>query len=94
MKIDRQEVERIATLAHLEFDHDGLDRMAIELSKILEYIDQLNEVVVSASSVAQPLSTPLREDEVQPSISIDAVQGNAPAFQHGFFVVPKVIGGE
>ena len=46
MKVSRDEVQRIADLAHLAFDDAGLDRMAEELTKILSYIDQLSEVDV------------------------------------------------
>ena len=41
MKIDRDEARRIATLAHLEFDDTGLERMAAEMTRILEYIESL-----------------------------------------------------
>jgi aspartyl-tRNA(Asn)/glutamyl-tRNA(Gln) amidotransferase subunit C len=37
---------------------------------------------------------PLREDEPRPSTPIELVERNAPAFAHGHFVVPKVIGGQ
>ncbi len=95
MKIDRDEVQRIAALAHLEFDEAGLERMAAELSKILTYIDQLREVDVAGfdeAAGAQP--TPMREDEPRPSLDPADIAANAPAWRDELFVVPKVIGGE
>ena len=96
MKIDRDEARRIATLAHLEFDDAGLERMASEMSKILSYIDQLNEVDVSgiADDDGVAVGTPMRDDVVRPSTDREQVAANAPAWRDGFFVVPKVIGGE
>ena len=94
MKIDLAEARRIADLAHLEFDQDGLERMAGEMTKILSYIDQLREVDIEGFEERDATVTPLREDEPQASIDREGVARNAPAWRDGFFVVPKVIGGE
>jgi aspartyl-tRNA(Asn)/glutamyl-tRNA(Gln) amidotransferase subunit C len=94
MKIDRDEARRIADLAHLEFDDAGLDRMASEMTKILTYIDQLREVDVEGFEEPDSVVTPMRADEPRESIDRELVARNAPAWRDGFFVVPKVIGGE
>lgn len=94
MNIDRDEARRIAGLAHLEFDDAGLDRMASEMTKILTYIDQLREVDVEGFEDRDATVTPLRADEVQPSLDRELVARNAPVWRDGFFEVPKVIGGE
>ena len=94
MKIDLDEARRIADLAHLEFDDAGLQRMAGEMTKILTYIDQLREVDVEGFEERDAMVTPFREDQPRPSIDREAVAANAPAWRDGFFVVPKVIGGE
>ena len=94
MDIDRDEARRVAELAHLEFDDAGLDRMASEMTKILTYIDQLREVDVEGFDDRDAAATPLRADEVQPSLDRELAARNAPAWRDGFFVVPKVIGGE
>ena len=94
MKIDRDEARRIADLAHLEFDDAGLERMAGEMTKILTYIDQLREVDVEGFEEHDVTVTPFREDEPQPSIDREQAARNAPAWRDGFFVVPKVSGGE
>jgi aspartyl-tRNA(Asn)/glutamyl-tRNA(Gln) amidotransferase subunit C len=92
MNITRDEARRIAALAHLQFDDDGLDRMAAEMTKILSYIDQLREVDLSTGkSAGATHTTPLREDVVRPGVDRDAVERNAPAWRDGHFVVPKVI---
>jgi aspartyl-tRNA(Asn)/glutamyl-tRNA(Gln) amidotransferase subunit C len=94
MKIDRDEARRVAELAHLEFDDAGLDRMASEMTKILTYIDQLREVDVEGFEERDAAATPFREDEPRPGIGRELIARNAPAWRDGFFVVPKVIGGE
>jgi aspartyl-tRNA(Asn)/glutamyl-tRNA(Gln) amidotransferase subunit C len=94
MKIDREEARRIAALAHLEFDEPSLDRMAGEMTKILTYIDQLREVDVEGFEEHDATVTPFRDDEIHQPVDRELVARNAPAWRDGFFVVPKVIGGE
>jgi aspartyl-tRNA(Asn)/glutamyl-tRNA(Gln) amidotransferase subunit C len=94
MNIDRDEARRVAGLAHLEFDDAGLDRMAAEMTKILTYIDQLREVDAAGFEERDVTVMPLREDEPRASIDREQAARNAPAWRDGFFVVPKVIGGE
>jgi aspartyl-tRNA(Asn)/glutamyl-tRNA(Gln) amidotransferase subunit C len=92
MKIDRAEARRIADLAHLEFDEAALDRMAAEMTKILTYIDQLAEVDLTGFEAAAPKEvTPMREDISHECVDRDVVEGNAPAWKDGFFVVPPVM---
>jgi aspartyl-tRNA(Asn)/glutamyl-tRNA(Gln) amidotransferase subunit C len=95
MKIDREEARRIADLAHLELTGEGLEKMAAEMTKILTYIDQLREVAVeTAASPAQVPATPMRQDVPLAPLDRELAARNAPAWRDGFFVVPKVIGGE
>jgi aspartyl-tRNA(Asn)/glutamyl-tRNA(Gln) amidotransferase subunit C len=91
MKITRDEAKRIADLAHLAFDDAALDRMAAEMTKILTYIDQLAEVEIGPDvGQASTCPTPLRDDVIA-SHPADPAR-NAPAWDGGHFVVPKVIG--
>ena len=85
----RDEVKRIADLAHLEFDDAGIERMAAEMSAILDYIDQLKEVEGLTPESAG--ATPMREDEMREGVARDDVARNAPSWRDGHFVVPKVI---
>ena len=90
MNISRDEARRIAMLAHLEFDDAELDRLAIEMTSILGYIDRLGE---SSGDGEGPVGTPalqsLREDVSR--LSGVEPERNAPRWDKGFFVVPKVI---
>lgn len=92
MKIDRNEARRIAALAHLELDDAALDRMAVEMTEILGYIDQLREADVTGFEERTSEGVmPMREDVPHEPLGRDEVARNAPEFSDGFFVVPKVI---
>lgn len=92
MKIDREEARRIADLAHLEFDDPSLDRMAAEMTKILGYIEKLRDADVEGMALhAGGEATPMRADEMRAGVTREEAERNAPAFDNGFFVVPKVI---
>ena len=90
MKIDRAEARRIADLAHLEFDDASLDRIAGEMTQILGYIEKLRDAAVVESTATED-ATPMREDIARPGVDRERVAKNAPEFENGFFIVPKVI---
>lgn len=95
MIVSRDEARRIASLARLEMDDGSLDRMAGEMTTILDYIDQLREVDLSAVTSDVPAPTPLRDDaHVREGGVTAATAENAPAWRDGLFIVPKVLGGE
>ena len=94
MKISREEARRIAGLAHLEFEEAELDAMAKGMTRILGYIDQLRDVNVEGFEETDAAVTPMRDDEPHPPLDREPVRANAPAWREGFFVVPKVIGGD
>jgi aspartyl-tRNA(Asn)/glutamyl-tRNA(Gln) amidotransferase subunit C len=91
------DVERIATLARLELTSDEVTLFATQLSAILAYADQVQQVDTSNVVVA-PLSstgTPhLRDDTAIPSLDRDVVLSQAPSADRdaGLFKVPRVIG--
>lgn len=94
MAIDAATVRRVAKLARIAAPQDRLDALAGELTAILQWIDQLNEVDVEGvepmtSAVAAVL--PLREDVVTDGEIRSRVLANAPRTRDGFFVVPKVV---
>jgi len=93
MKITLDEARRVAALASLEFSDDDLRRMAGDMSRILDYVDQIEAADVSAVA-EEGADAPVadRADEVRSSPVADEAGGNAPSMLHGHFVVPKVIG--
>jgi aspartyl-tRNA(Asn)/glutamyl-tRNA(Gln) amidotransferase subunit C len=94
MAIDENTVRKVAKLARLELPEDRAAPMAKELSGIMAWIEQLNEVDIEgvepmASAVAATL--PLRDDVVSDGGDPARVLANAPRSEDGFFVVPKVV---
>lgn len=94
MSVDKSTVSRVARLARIHIDDDRLEPMAQELTSILSWIEQLNEVDTDA---VEPLASvtghalPLRQDIVTDGNKAEAVVQNAPETTSGFFVVPKVV---
>ncbi|MEO0590801.1 MAG: Asp-tRNA(Asn)/Glu-tRNA(Gln) amidotransferase subunit GatC [Pseudomonadota bacterium] len=99
MSVTKQEVAKIAHLARINMSEDELDQMVPELNNILQWVEQLGEVDVTGiepMSAVIPNTLRLRADEVDADPQTgggkrDAVLANAPAAEHGFFGVPKVI---
>ena len=94
MALDKAAVAHIAALARIRLSEAELDSLADELSHILTWMEQLNEVDTSgvapmASVMAAGL--PMREDEVTDGGRREETLANAPRTADGFFVVPKVI---
>lgn len=94
MSIDSNTVRKIASLARIAIDDGECETLAAEFNNILGWIEQLSEVdckgVEPMTSVI-PNRLRLRDDVVSDGGCRDAVLANAPAAEHGFFAVPKVI---
>ncbi|PPR17856.1 MAG: Glutamyl-tRNA(Gln) amidotransferase subunit C [Alphaproteobacteria bacterium MarineAlpha9_Bin7] len=94
MALKKEIVAQIAKLARLEVDESDLDLMCSELSQILAWVEQLEEVDIGSvppmTSVIE-MDLKFREDVVTDGNQADDVIANAPERDHHFFVVPKVI---
>lgn len=94
MALDKETVRKIGVLAHIRLGEDELDGLAGELSRILEWVEQLGEVdtdgVQPMTSVV-PTELPRRADEVTDGGIADDVLANAPDPEQGYFAVPKVV---
>ncbi len=94
MALDKATVARIADLARIKLPEAERDAIAVELSKILDWIEQLNQVptdgVEPMASVTH-MKLPMREDKVTDGDCRDKILQNAPQAANGFFAVPKVV---
>ena len=97
-----EDVRRVAELANLELTAEEEPRMQRDLSAVLGYIAELNELdtagVPAMAQVAEMLGLieqkhgeTLRVDEVRPSLDRAVVMAAAPETDGRFFKVPKVI---
>ncbi|MDE1915738.1 MAG: Asp-tRNA(Asn)/Glu-tRNA(Gln) amidotransferase subunit GatC [Sphingomonadales bacterium] len=99
MSVDTATVAKIASLARIKVTDSDLEAMVPELNGILAWVEQLGEVDVTGvepMTAVIPNSLRLREDVVNADPLTgggirEAVLANAPAAEHGFFGVPKVI---
>lgn len=94
MKITTEEVDYVALLGRLTLEPEEKIKYQSQLDDILKYMDMLAEVDTSnVEPMAGPveLYTPLREDEVKPSLTVDEALANAPERAGSSFKVPKVI---
>ena len=94
MRITRNEVEHVATLARLKLDSAEISTFTGQMDAILSYVDKLSELNTDGiipTSHAVPMENAFRPDEVRPSIGTEQALANAPERADGFFKVPKVI---
>lgn len=99
MSVDTATVARVAALARIRMSEGEIAALVPELNQILGWVEQLGEVDVSGvapMTAVIPNALRLREDAIAADPETgggarDAVLANAPAAEHGFFGVPKVI---
>jgi aspartyl-tRNA(Asn)/glutamyl-tRNA(Gln) amidotransferase subunit C len=94
LALDEATVARIARLARIAVPADELAPLAGELSRILEWIEQLNEIDtagVAPMTGVVPMRLAWRADRVTDGGRTEDILANAPARQGDYFVVPKVV---
>ena len=94
MSVTKDDVRKVARLSRIAVPEEKLETLAGELSGIMGWIEQLNEVDIEGvapmtSVVASTL--PMREDVVTDGNIPDQILANAPKTEEGFFVVPKAV---
>ncbi|WP_300378446.1 Asp-tRNA(Asn)/Glu-tRNA(Gln) amidotransferase subunit GatC [Henriciella sp.] len=94
MSVTKDDVRKAAQLSRIAVSEERLEPLANELSAIIGWIEQLNEVDVEG---VEPMTSvvdaklPLRDDVVTDGNIQDQVLANAPKSEDGFFVVPKSV---
>ena len=94
MSVDSATVKRIARLARIKVEESDVPRLAGELTSILHWIEQLNEVDISdveAMTSVVAMKMKKRKDEVADGHYPADIVKNAPASEGHFFIVPKVV---
>ena len=95
MALSRQDVAKVGLLAKLALSGDDLDRMTGELSKIVGFVSQLEELdTAGVAPLAHPLDTQnvFRDDVPAPSLSTAEALQSAPRHDGQYFLVPAVLG--
>ena len=94
MQVDEATVRRIARLARIKITDAEAKALEGELTGILEWVKQLDEVdtrTIEPMTRVVPIAMKQRDDRVTDGEIADQVTANAPAREDNFFVVPKVV---
>lgn len=94
MSIDISTARKVAHLARIAVKEEDLPALAGELSAVLAFMEQLNEVDVEGvepMTSVTPMRLARREDVVTDGNIQKQILSNAPDAREGFFAVPKVV---
>jgi aspartyl-tRNA(Asn)/glutamyl-tRNA(Gln) amidotransferase subunit C len=95
MKLSKEEVEKIASLARLELSEAEKDKYASDLSAILEFVEQLNKINTNkVEPIAQitGLSNVMTDDEIRHDKDKNhKLLKNAPDIKDGFIKVKSIL---
>ncbi len=94
MSISKEDVEKVAKLARLQFSGEEVETFTSQMTDILKYIEQLNELDtegVEPTAHVLPIQNVLREDKVTNGKPSKTIFVNAPKEEEHQFKVPQVI---
>lgn len=98
MSLTSADIARIANLARLDLNPDEGARMLTQINGLFNLVEKIRAVdTTGIEPLAHPMATiqnttlRLREDRVSEPNHREANQRNAPAVEHGLFLVPRVI---
>ncbi len=94
-KINKNTVEYISELSRLKLGQEELETFEEQLSTVLDYVAQLDEVdtgdIEPTSHVVRTMKNVFREDRPEASLSADEALRSSPDRKDTFFKVPKII---
>jgi aspartyl-tRNA(Asn)/glutamyl-tRNA(Gln) amidotransferase subunit C len=96
-RINRDDVERVASLAKLSLSDEEAETLAAELGSLLDHFEALQEIDtngIAPTSHPIPLPTPMRDDRAVVAMDPELAVANAPESAGTAFVVPKVVDSE
>jgi aspartyl-tRNA(Asn)/glutamyl-tRNA(Gln) amidotransferase subunit C len=94
MSVDAETIRRVARLARIAVREDEVAHLQGEVNAVLAFVEQLNEVNVEGvepMTSVTPMEMKKRADVVTDGNIVGDILANAPATEHHFFLVPKVI---
>jgi aspartyl-tRNA(Asn)/glutamyl-tRNA(Gln) amidotransferase subunit C len=90
--LEREQVLHVAKLARLELTEADVERMASELSKVLDHVEKIRELDlegVPPTAHVVDAAGPMRADQPRPCLDRDVVLASAPEPVDGGFGVPS-----
>lgn len=94
MSLTREQVRKVALLARLELTPEEEEKFTNQLSGILDYFEELNELDVAnvePTTRAIDVSNVMRQDAMQPYPNREEILDGAPDRDGEFFKVPKIV---
>ncbi len=94
MSIDKNQVKKVAKLSRISIEEDKLESLSKDLSSILNFVEQLNNIdtkkIKPLSSIVDKTLEP-RIDKVKEGKIKNEILKNSPDKNEDFFIVPKVV---
>ncbi|MGJ8619323.1 MAG: Asp-tRNA(Asn)/Glu-tRNA(Gln) amidotransferase subunit GatC [Methylophilaceae bacterium] len=94
MALNIPDIKRLAHLARIEINDQEAEQTLTKLSGILTLIEEMQSVDTAGiipMSHSQDVVQRLRQDVITQNNQRELFQENAPAVDHGLYLVPKVI---
>jgi len=98
MSLTSPDIARLAKLARLELEPTESERLLNQMNDFFSIVEKMRSVdTTGIAPLAHPVAAiadialRLREDRASEPNQREANQRNAPAVEHGLFLVPKVI---
>ena len=94
MEVNDALIDKLATLARLEFDPVEKERLKQDLQKMIAFVEQLQELDTDGEDPVLQMSgntDVLRDDELRNALPREDAVRTAPLKDGVFFKVPKVI---
>ena len=88
------DVRRVANLARLEFSSDEEEKLVLELNRILQYMEKLNELDtdgVEPTSHVMPMVNAFRSDVADEFPHIGELLEQAPEMKERYYKVPRIL---
>jgi aspartyl-tRNA(Asn)/glutamyl-tRNA(Gln) amidotransferase subunit C len=95
MSLSRADVDRVSLLARLRLSDAELESMAAQLTQVVDYFRQLDELDTSAVAPmahAIDVHNVFAADELQTSLDRQAALANSPKHDDECYRVPAVLG--
>ncbi len=94
MKITKEEILKIAEIAHISLTDDEVNSFTKDLEEMVAFAGQLEKIegIDTEIEAEEPtLYNVFRKDEVKPSMAKEELLANAPQEKNGCFFVPQIV---
>lgn len=92
--LSENDVRYVARLARIAVTDDEVQNLSHDLNRVLDYITQLQKVNtqdIEPTMHVIPVTSPLRDDVVEPSLTVEVAMKNGPHVVDNMFVVPRIV---